>query len=153
MRAREIMDPRFEALQPENTVVQAVERFSEISRALGRKMFGLMVTDGDGRLVGMLSMYDILLFIQPKHVHIWGEMDDLKPAGLFEELLGKVKNIRVGDIMTTEVVTISPETHVLLIVDVMLKKHIRRLPVIEGEQVVGVVYISDVFYQLMHRIV
>lgn len=152
MRAREIMDTAFETLRPDNTVAEAVERFSAVSSTLGRKMFGLMVTDGEERLVGMLSMYDILLFIQPKHVHIWGEMDDLEPTELFDELLGKVKNIHVGDIMTTDVVTIHPETHVLLIVDLMLKKHIRRLPVVDGDNVVGIVYVSDVFYQLMGRI-
>ena len=43
MRAREIMDTAFETLHPDNTVAEAVQRFSEISTALGRKMFGLKV--------------------------------------------------------------------------------------------------------------
>ncbi len=71
----------------------------------------------------------------------------------FRQLVGKVKNIHVGDIMTTDVVTIHPNNHVLLIVDLMLKKHIRHLPVVEGDNVVGIVYVSDIFYQLMGRIV
>lgn len=153
MKAREIMDITFQTLRPEDSISKAVQRFSEISRAVDRKMFGLMVIDASDQLLGMLSMYDILQFIQPKHIHIWGEMEDLNPDVLFEKTLENAKNIQVGDIMTTDVVTVKPETHILLIVDIMLKKHIRRLPVVENEKVVGIVYVSDVFYQLMNKLV
>ena len=39
--------------------------------------------------------------------------------------------------MTTELITITPETHLLLIIDIMIKKHVRRLPVLEGGKIVG----------------
>jgi CBS domain-containing protein len=100
---------------------------------------------------GMLSIYDILIFMQPKHVHIWGEMEDMDFERLFEDLLERVKDVRVADIMTTEVVTISPTTHLMIISDIMIKKHIRRLPVINNDQVLGIVYVSDVFHHLLHR--
>jgi CBS domain-containing protein len=119
MLARDIMDTRFHTLKPHETVARAVKMFQTAGREEGKKIFGLIVVDDADRLVGMLSMYDILLFIQPKHMKIWGEMEDLEPDRLFEDLLGKVKGIQVGDIMTTEVVTIGPETHILSISDVM----------------------------------
>ena len=37
----------------------------------------MVVTDAAGQLLGMLSMYDILLLIRPKHIHIWGEIKDV----------------------------------------------------------------------------
>ena len=149
MLARDIMDTRFHTLRPQETVAQAVRMFQTASREEGRKTFGLIVVDGADRLVGMLSMYDILLFIQPKHMKIWQEMEDLHPDRLFEDLLGKVKGIEVGDIMTTEVVTIGPDTHILGISDLMIDKHIRRLPVSEDGRIIGMVYISDVFYHML----
>jgi CBS domain-containing protein len=149
MLARDIMDTRFHTLKPHETVAQAVKIFQTASREEGKKIFGLIVVDETDRLVGMLSMYDILLFIQPKHIKIWGEMKDLEPDRLFEDLLGKVKGIQVGDIMTTEVVTIGPETHILSISDLMINKHIRRLPVSEKGRIIGMVYMSDVFYHML----
>ena len=137
MLARDIMDTRFHTLKPHETVAQAVKMFQTASREEGKKIFGLIVVDDADRLVGMLSMYDILLFIQPKHMKIWGEMEDLEPDRLFEDLLGKVKGIQVGDIMTTEVVTIGPETHILSISDLTIDKHIRRLPVSEDGRIIG----------------
>ncbi len=153
MIAREVMDTRFHCLQPEDTVETAVRRFKTISDAEGKKIFGMMVTDSGGRLVGMLSMHDILLFIQPKHVEIWGEIEDVDPGPIFEGLLTRVRTIRVGDIMTTELVTIKPDTHLLVIVDLMIKRHIRRVPVVAGERVVGIVYRADLFYHLLRRFV
>ena len=51
----------------------------------------------------------------------------------------------------TDVVTIAPQTHLLTILDVMIKRHIRRLPVVREQEVVGIVYISDLFYHLLQQ--
>lgn len=150
MIAQEIMDRRFHTLHPAMTIREAVRAFRDATREEGKKVFGMLVTDDQGRLVGMLSMYDILIYIQPKHTAIWSEMEQLDPDLLFQEQLRLVQSVRVDYIMTSEVVTVSPETHLLVIADVMIKKHIRRLPVVADRQVVGIVYVSDVFYEMLH---
>ena len=153
MIARDIMQTRFHTLSPGNTIAEAVKHFQIAIEDEQKKVFGLMVTDEDDHLVGMLSMYDILLFIQPKHVHIWGEMEDIDPSQLYDEQLDKVKSILVGDIMTTEVVTITTDSHLMVIADIMIKKHIRRLPVVDGPEIVGIVYVSDVFHHLLEKFI
>jgi CBS domain-containing protein len=145
------MQTRFHTLSPENTIAEAVKCFQTAGDSEKKKIFGLMVTDHSDHLVGMLSMYDILLFIQPKHIQIWGEMEDLDPSVLYNERLEQVKSILVGDIMTAEVVTVAPDTHLMVIADIMIKKHIRRLPVVDGQDVVGIVYVSDVFHNLLDK--
>ncbi len=149
--AKDVMTPRFHTLTPEMTVVQAVEQFRQATEAEGRRIFGMLVTDGSGRMTGMLSMYDILLFIQPKHVHIWGPMDDVDIAGLLDDACKRAGTILVGDIMTTEVVSITPDTHLMAVLDIMIKKHIRRLPVVENDRIAGIVYISDLFFHLVDQ--
>ena len=151
MKASDIMQTRFHTLSPENTIAEAVKCFQTAGESEKKKIFGLMVTDHSDHLVGMLSMYDILLFIQPKHIQIWGEMEDLDPSVLYDERLEQVKSILVGDIMTAEVVTVAPDTHLMVIADIMIKKHIRRLPVVDGQDVVGIVYVSDVFHNLLDK--
>lgn len=110
-----------------------------------------MVTDPEDHLVGMISMYDILLVLRPKHIHIWGLMEDIDIAGIVDTSCEKTKSILVGDIMTPEVVTITSQSHVLMILDIMIKKHVRRLPVLENRKIVGIVYISDLFYNFLDR--
>ena len=151
MFAGDVMTTQFLTLKPEDTIAEAVNRFQAASRQQGKNVFGLMVTDAADHLVGMLSMYDILLFVQPRHANIWQELSEAEQAKAFGDLLGRVKSIRVGDLMTTDVTTITPQTHLMTIVDIMIKRHIRRLPVVRDEEVVGIVYISDLFYHLLRQ--
>ncbi len=101
----------------------------------------------------MLAMHDLLLLMRPKNIHIWGEMNDIDVTGFIEEACRRVRSILVGDVMTTDVITITPDTHILMIVDIMIKKHVRRLPVVEGSKVIGIVYTSTIFYELMETLV
>ena len=149
--ARDIMSTRYQTLSPELPVGEAVEAFKRASQAEGRKIFGMMVLDQQQQLVGMLSMFDILLFLRPKHIHIWGMMDDIDISGIIDTACEKAGSMLVGDIMTEEVITIPPETHTFMILDIMIKKHVRRLPVVEDNTLVGIVYISDLFYNVLER--
>ena len=149
MHARDLMDINFHTLHPRQNMAEAVSAFQLASQIEKKKIYGMMVTDDSDRLVGMLSMYDILNYVQPKHVAIFGEMDDLDFSQIYQNRINNIRSIFVDDIMTTEVVTIKPDTHLLVISEIMIKKHIRRLPVVENKKVVGIVYVSDVFYQTL----
>ena len=149
--AKDIMNTRFHTLTPDTPISKAVKLFKQASQQEGRKIFGMMVLDRHGNLAGMLSMYDILLYMRPKHIHVWGMMDDIDIRGLVDRACEKAKSIQVGDIMAPEVITISPDTHKLLILDIMIKKHVRRLPVVEDGRLLGIVYISDLFYDVLDR--
>ncbi len=152
LTARDVMDDCFQTLRPEMTIAEAVRIFQRAGRVSGQKVFGIMVTDSSRNLLGMLSIYDIFLLLRPKHIHIWGEMEDLEVSGILETACQRAHGVLVGDIMTTEVITVTPETNLLLIIDIMIKKHIRRLPVLEGGKILGIVYISRVFDYLMERL-
>ncbi len=149
--AKDIMATEFHTLTPETSVSQAVKLFKQASKEEGRKIFGMMVLDVDDHMVGIISMYDILLFLRPKHTHIWGMMDDINIEGIVDTACKKSASILVGDIMSTEVITITPQTHILMILDIMIKKHVRRLPVVENEKIKGIVYISDLFYNVLDK--
>jgi CBS domain-containing protein len=148
LTARDVMDTRFYTLRPESTVAEAARALQRAGAEQGHTVFGMVVTDDSGRLVGLLSIYDILLLLRPKHIHIWGEMEDLEVAGILEAACRRAQGMLVGDIMTTQVITITPDTHLLLIIDIMIKKHVRRLPVLEEGKMVGMVYLSRVFKHL-----
>ncbi len=151
MVASDIMSTGFHTLTPQIPVNQAAKLFKQVSEEEGRKIFGMMVVDANGHLAGMISMYDILLFMRPKHTRIWGTMDDIDITGIIGKACEKTKSVLVGDIMTPEVITITPKTHILMILDIMIKKHVRRLPVLEDGKISGIVYISDLFYNFLDR--
>ncbi len=153
MIVREVMNPNYRFLLPQQTIAEAISAFKTTSDSEGTHVFGMLVIDENNHLVGMLSMYDILQFIKPKNTSILGEMEDLAPEPLFDVLLERVKKIYVEDIMATHMITVKPDTHIMVVVDIMLKKHIRRLPVIENDRVVGIVYRFNVFNYLIKKLV
>jgi CBS domain-containing protein len=149
--AREVMDTNFSTLSPRMTIAEAMQVFQKAGDEHKQIVFGMVVTEAPGQLLGMLSMYDIFLLIRPKHIHIWGEIKDVDISGILDEACQRSKSILVGDIMTTDLTTITPDTHLLQVIDIMIKKHVRRLPVIEDGKMVGMVYISRVFQHLLGR--
>ena len=152
LTARDVMVRTFHTLSPKLSIEEAAKLFKTASEREQRRIFGLIVTDPSGRLIGMMSMYDILLFIRPKHVQVWGMMEDINVAGLMEEICSRAKSVLVEDIMTTDLITVTPDTSVMFILDIMITKHIRRIPVIEDGKVEGIVYISDLFFNLINEL-
>jgi CBS domain-containing protein len=152
MAARDVMDHKFYTLLPEATIAEAIEIFKQASEEQQNIVFGMTVADKQGQLVGMLSMYDIFLLLRPKYVHIWGEMKDLDFSGIIDETYLRAKSMQVGDIMTDEVITITLDTHLLMIIDIMIRKRIRHLPVVEQGEMVGIVYLHKVFHHLLKRL-
>jgi CBS domain-containing protein len=53
------------------------------------------------------------------------------------------------DIMTTELVTVTPETSAEQCMGLMTKYHIRHLPVVDGGRITGLISIGDVVKQLI----
>ena len=146
------MTQRYHTLTPDHTVAEAVRLFKSASQKEGRRIYGMMVISDDGTLVGMISMYDIMLFIRPKHINVWGMMEDIDISGLMDRACERTQKIRVGDIMSTELISVTPDTHVLTLLDIMINKHVRRIPVLDEGQILGIVYISDLFYHLLDKL-
>ncbi len=149
--AKDIMMTPYATLRPNLYLPEALQLFKEASAVEG-ELQGMMVVDEDGHLVGVLSMYDIFLLFVPKHIQVWGAMEDIDLVALMDRIYKKAKKIRVEDVMTTDPVSITPDTPLMAILDVIIKKHIRRLPVVEDEKVVGLVYAVSVFYHMVDQV-
>lgn len=150
--AKDIMNTQFHSLLPTTSLTDAIKLFKHASEQEERRVFGIMVIDENGKLVGILSMEDILLFAQPKHIHIWGDMSDIDVSGIIDNVCEQSKSILVGDIMSTGIVTVDTDTHLFSILAKMNQRHIRRIPVVEKNEVVGIVYISDLFFHLLKQL-
>jgi CBS domain-containing protein len=119
---------------PETTVLEAANTM------LQRHVSGLPVVDTAGKVVGIVSEGD---FIRR------GEIGTKRKHGRFLTfILGPGRAAtdyvlehgrRVGEIMTTEPLTITEDTSLEDIVQLMETKHVKRLPVTRGDKVVGMV--------------
>lgn len=148
--AKDIMVTDYKVLTPDSQISDALQIFKD-SIEEKNTIYGIMVLDPNRSIAGVISMYDILLFLLPKHVKIWGNISDIEIEGIIDQAAGKLGPLLVGDIMTPKVITISPQTHLMMILDIMIKKHIRLVPVVEDDHLAGIVNISDLFHHLLQR--
>lgn len=117
MKVRDLMAKDLVTIGAGNKVSEAIEQMNEI------KVRYLPVIE-EGKLAGVLTDGDILFRV---YAH-----------GLSPE------NLAVKDVMTKDVVTIGPDIDELQAMGLLAGHHVRRLPVIEGGKLVGVLSITDV---------
>jgi predicted transcriptional regulator len=146
MKVRDLMIPLQGFLKPDMTVREAVNLLQMSPRgegAVGVK--GLPVLDESGKLVGMLSMTDILRAILPVYLAMT-DLGEFTWDGLLESLAKKAGQKKVGDVMTKDVFTVKEDDPILECVDHMVKKNVRRLPVVDRHgKVVSMIYERDLF--------
>jgi CBS domain-containing protein len=105
---------------------------------------GVPVVDGD-RLVGIVTENDLVLRSDDSSVHLphyfelFGGVVFLEPLQHLEDRLHKVFANRVSDMMTADVETIAPDATVHEAARKISRSGHNRLPVVEGDRLVGVV--------------
>ncbi len=134
MRAHQIMTRPVITVTPETSIVEAANIM------LQRHVSGLPVVDGGGKLVGVVSEGD---FIRRSEIGT-----GRKRGRWLRFILGPGKSAadfvhehgrKVSEVMTKTPLTITEDTALAEIVDIMEKNHVKRLPVTRGDQVVGIV--------------
>jgi CBS domain-containing protein len=102
--------------------VRPDDRVRDALRAMIDHDFGSVVVAEDGKAVGVFTERDVT-----RHV--------LTDAALLDE--------RVGDLMSGPPVTVQAADQVVDVFELMNGKGIRRLPVVEGDRLVGIVTEGD----------
>jgi CBS domain-containing protein len=105
------------AVSPEISTLDAL-------RFLTEKNVGALLVLEDGILVGIIS-----------------ERDFVRKIALDRECR---IDLTVRDYMTSKVITVHPDQTITECMQLMTDRHIRHLPVIEGQNLIGIISIGDV---------
>jgi CBS domain-containing protein len=138
MRARQIMTRQVITVGPETSIVEAADTM------LQYHISGLPVVDTAGKLVGIVSEGD---FIRR------AEIDTQRKRGRWLALLMtkgqsaaeyvRERGRKVDEIMTPDPVSVAEDTPLEDIVRIIERHNVKHLPVVRGDQLVGIVTRSD----------
>jgi CBS-domain-containing membrane protein len=116
---------------------------------LQRRVSGLPVVDADGRLIGIVTEGDFLRRVETgtlRRRSRWIELL-LGPGRLADEY-SRSHGRKVSEVMTPDPQTVTEETTLESIVTLMEKRQVKRLPVVSGERVVGLVSRANLLHAL-----
>ena len=123
-RIADVMSLRVLTVKPDETVQL------EIARMLEENVGSVAVCDGH-HLVGIFT-----------------ERDVLRLAGENSEL----QDLKVGDVMTRRVLTVSPDDDIMAAGALMAERRIRHLPVVQDGMVMGILGLRDVTRSLLELV-
>ena len=114
---RDVMTTDVKACEPTATVVDA-------AKVMAQEDVGPVPIVEDGRLAGIVTDRDIVVKVVARS--------------------GDPNTTKVGDIASRDLVTISPDDDLGDALDKMAAHQVRRLPVVEGDRLVGIVAQADI---------
>ena len=117
VQVREVMTKRIITIDSEKTVYDA-------ARKMARARISTIIVIEKGVPVGIITDSDIIKKVVAK---------DSKPS-----------TIKVKDIMSHPIIYVTPEADIEKVKDIMIKRKIRRLPVISNGKLVGIITASDI---------
>ena len=114
--------------------------FKDLAELLStRRISAVPVVDGNGLIIGIVSQGDLL----PKEAYR-DRVPTRREVLLHLEEIEKAGGTTAGDVMTVPVSVIGPHATLSEAARLMARRHVRRLPVVDGrERLVGVVSRSD----------
>jgi len=123
-----------------------------VAEILAEKKIGLIHTNPD------VIVRDAMTLMVEKHIHCLVVYEKDKMCGIISDrdyahkIVAKgldPEQVKVGDIMTRNVITINRTATIADCMKIMSEKRFRHLPVAEGEDIVGMISMTDVMRVVM----
>jgi CBS domain-containing protein len=143
MKVRDVMTSPVISIEPDTHILQAVRIM------LQRHISGLPVVGKDGRLVGIVTEGDFLRRAETgtqRRRPRW--LEYLVGPGRLADEYTRSHGRKVEEVMTAEPLTVAEDTPLEEVVKVMEKRRIKRLPVLRGNEVVGIVSRANLLHAL-----
>lgn len=142
LTARDIMTKEVVTVTPQTGVRELA------ALLLDRKISGAPVVDEAGKVLGVVTESDLVFLNKKVHlptaVAILDAFVFLESPGKMEQELKKMAGTKVGDICSQRLISVRPDTELEELATLMAEQQVHTLPVLEGEQLVGVIGKADI---------
>lgn len=143
MKTGWIMTRQVVSVRPDASILDAARLMFQ------KNISGLPVVDADGSLVGIVSEGDFLrrseIGTERKRSR-WLEV--FARSGQLADEYARSHGRRIEEIMTPDPATVTEDTPLDEAVKLMEQRHVKRLPVVRGRQIVGMLSRADLMHAL-----
>lgn len=147
MLVQDIMQTNVITISPDATI-------KEISKTLVQNnISGVFVVDANNKLLGVVSEGDLLhKETNPRPPGAFGLLGAIiyyRGVKQYESDFKKLIALQASEIMTSDIIKISPEEKIEEAASLMVNKQIKRLPVMMDGEILGIVTRQDIIKTLM----
>ena len=147
--AKDVMSTDFDTIHQDAPIEDAIDMILHgKERKTGHKNISLIAVDDYGRLAGVISMYDVLYHLRPDYLNLSYNADSFLWTGQLKGLVDALKGKKVRQLMSKNVMSASLGDHIMVLLDHMVKNRYRRLPILENNIPIGIIYLSDVYHSI-----
>jgi CBS domain-containing protein len=145
MLVKELLESTFVTISPTDTLSQAWKLMKESS------ITGACVVTDEGQLVGFVTDGDFIHACMPSEADIAIYDEIMEKMELPDGFLSTLRSMRVENIMQSheQVIIIDHNEPVLKALALMFQHKLRRIPVLDGNHVVGTISRGMVLYELL----
>ena len=151
MKVREIMTTDVVTVQRDTLVNKIATLMHE------HQITGLPVVDDARHVVGIVTELDMIVRNTRLELPAFIQILDLariplEMPGHYRNRLRHMLGTSAGDLMTEDVVTISPDAEIEDLADLMVKRRVNPVPVVENRVLVGIVSRADLIRMMAHEL-
>ena len=138
MKAREVMTRDVITVRPDTSVREIAALMTD------KHISGVPVLTDDGKLVGMVSQSDLLrrAEVGTERKHKWWFKILGDPSALAGEYV-KAHGMKAHDIMSRYVISVRDDAELRDVADILDKRRIKRVPVVQADHLVGIITRGD----------
>jgi len=141
-------------MTPDPVTVEPALSVTDAARLMVDKGIGALPVVKGGELVGLVTEGDLIMkdvkLEYPTYIHLLDGFIMYPPSTTrFEHELKKAVAATVGDVMTAEPHTVQADTSVEDVATLLVDRDVSRLPVLDGDELVGIVTKSDVLRSMI----
>ncbi|MDX8387634.1 MAG: CBS domain-containing protein [Ghiorsea sp.] len=115
-----------------------------VSKMVLHNCASVTVVDSDNNLIGVATIRDVMMPLYPKQGDYVHDSLGARDFEAMEEGYGKNLAQTAGDVMTANPVSVSVDDPVLKALSFMGLRNLRRIPVVDGNKLIGVVTIEAI---------
>jgi len=104
-----------------------------------------VVVNAYKQLAGLTTMCDILYHLRPDFLNSGIDADNFYWDDQLKNCIGLLKDKKVKQVISWHVDGATADEHIMVVLDLMIKNKYRRMPVVENNRPIGIIYMSDIY--------
>jgi len=143
MKVLELMDPKVVTVGPKTPLREILQLM------LRYRLNSVLVVDGEERLAGIITYSDLSRKLLPTQKELMEHEEYITTPESMEDRFRGIVSVPSDEIMTRNVITVSPDLAALEAGATMTARRVKQLPVVRNRKVMGIISHADIGWGLM----